>query len=139
MTTTVQAATATGIIAMSDDNDLIRRGDALEICTAYGFSRADECRDGIAALPAVSAPVAELVEALRELIAAQDPDAGEMSRKLALKDARAALARIGGSDGQYTMGTRIHHAPAPQKRTAALQSGGVEAAEQASQGYAVTP
>ncbi len=42
---------------MSND-DLIKRGDALEICTAYGFSRADECRDGIAALPAVSAPVA---------------------------------------------------------------------------------
>jgi hypothetical protein len=44
---------------MSDD-DLIRRGDALEICTAFGFSRADECRDRIAALPAVSAPVARI-------------------------------------------------------------------------------
>lgn len=38
------------------DDDLIRRGDALEICTDYGFSRADECRDAIAALPAVTVP-----------------------------------------------------------------------------------
>ena len=37
------------------DNDLIRRGDALEICTDYGFSRADECRHAIAAIPAMTA------------------------------------------------------------------------------------
>ena len=43
------------------DNDLIRRGDALEICTDYGFSRADECRDAIAALPAVTVGVKSLV------------------------------------------------------------------------------
>lgn len=43
------------------DNDLIRRGDALEICTDYGFSRADECRDAIAALPSVTVGVKPLV------------------------------------------------------------------------------
>jgi hypothetical protein len=50
--------------AEAHDDDLIRRGDALEICTAFGFSRADECRDRIAALPAVSAPVAVRVKPL---------------------------------------------------------------------------
>jgi hypothetical protein len=43
------------------DNDLIRRGDALEICTDYGFSRADECRDAIAALPARGVGVPQIV------------------------------------------------------------------------------
>ena len=42
--------------------------------------------------------VKELVEALRELIAAQNPEAGEMSRKLALKDARAVLAKLEGGE-----------------------------------------
>jgi hypothetical protein len=58
---TGQAATGTGAGLMSDD-DLIRRGDALNKLRPYG-SLVDVI-DRIAALPAVSAPdVAELVEA----------------------------------------------------------------------------
>ena len=79
------------------DNDLIRRGDALEILEDGGFlERSLERLSAIPAVqPTVSPDVAALVEALRSTLNFIENTEGEMGVILGCGDkARATLAEI---------------------------------------------
>jgi hypothetical protein len=83
------------------DDDLIRRGDALKVVSVYGTVVSQTAE--IAALPALPAPVAELVDMLNEPVATHT-DAEWIARRAAalakIGDAAPTVGDVGASDGQ---------------------------------------